>query len=94
MSNPRAAHRMTELEAALAKIAMLGGNLPDERLTSRTGPNDAVSRGLMVTAAREIALNALSHSNKSPLLKTKDDPMPERIGELIAHIKRMQDANN
>jgi hypothetical protein len=29
------------LESALRQIAQLGGNLPDDRLTSRTGPNDA-----------------------------------------------------
>src|SRR5271154_264561 len=37
-------------------IASLGGNLPDDRLTSRTGPNDAVSRGLMYTEARRLAI--------------------------------------
>jgi hypothetical protein len=36
-------------------IASLGGNLPDDRLTSRTGPNDAAARGLMYTEARRLA---------------------------------------
>jgi hypothetical protein len=39
-------------------IASLGGNLPDDRLTSRTGPNDAAARGLMYTEARRLANEA------------------------------------
>ncbi len=46
--------------AALRRIAGLGGNLPDERLTDRTGPNDAAHRGLMYCAARSSALEALN----------------------------------
>lgn len=45
--------------ASLKYIANLGGNQSDENLTSRTGPNDAVHRGLMYVAAREIAVSIL-----------------------------------
>jgi hypothetical protein len=51
--------RNRKLQLALGyirAIASLGGNLPDDRLTSRTGPNDAVSRGLMYTEARRLAV--------------------------------------
>jgi len=44
---------------ALRSISLLGGNLSDEALTSRTGPNDAVSRGIMYTGARNVALECL-----------------------------------
>lgn len=54
-----------DLVAALRTIASLGGNLPDERLTSKTGPNDAVSRGLMYTSAREIARAALTKAGET-----------------------------
>lgn len=50
---------MSHYEHALRAIISLGGNLPDERLTTRTGPNDAVQRGLMYTEARRIAKEAL-----------------------------------
>lgn len=40
-------------------IASLGGNLPDSRLTDRTGPNDAAQRGLHLCEARRLALEAL-----------------------------------
>jgi len=46
-------------ERCLRKIAGLGGNLPDDRLTSKTGANDAVSRGLMYVEARRLAREAL-----------------------------------
>lgn len=44
---------------ALNTISKVAGNLPDDRLTSRTGPNDAVHRGLMVVQMRDIAIHAL-----------------------------------
>ncbi len=44
---------------ALRQIARAGGNLPDDRLTSKTGPNDAAARGLMVVSARIAAIIAL-----------------------------------
>lgn len=44
---------------ALTAISKVAGNLPDDRLTSRTGPNDAVHRGLMVVQMRELAVQAL-----------------------------------
>ena len=47
------------LRAALEAIALIGGNLPDERLTDRTGPNDAAYRGQMYVNARNIAREAL-----------------------------------
>lgn len=52
------ADRRIKLQQALGRaraIASLGGNLPDDRLTSRTGPNDAAARGLMYTEARRLA---------------------------------------
>ena len=52
-------NRIDNLERTLRSIALLGGNLSDETLTSRTGPNDAVSRGLMYTQSRRQALDAL-----------------------------------
>lgn len=47
------------LRGALGNIQNIGGNLPDERLTDRTGPNDAAARGLMYCAARDMARAAL-----------------------------------
>lgn len=49
-----------ELLLALKAIAGLGGNLPDERLTGRTGSNDAAQRGLMYTTARQLAWDAIA----------------------------------
>lgn len=49
-----------ELLAALEGIASLGGNLSDDVLTERTGPNDAVARGIMYTGARQLAIAALA----------------------------------
>lgn len=43
----------------LKTIASFGGNLPDDSLTSRTGPNDAVARGQMYVGARNLALDFL-----------------------------------
>lgn len=51
---------VNDLIAALRAIAASAGNLPDERLESRTGANDAVARGLMVTSMRSIAVKALN----------------------------------
>jgi len=45
-------------------IASLGGNLPDERLNDRTGPNDARHRGLMYTEARRLAREAITKINE------------------------------
>jgi hypothetical protein len=59
MSQERNLDRIRELEQTLSSIAHLGGNLPDERLTDKTGPNDAVARGLMYTEARRQALQVL-----------------------------------
>lgn len=53
--------RTEKLEQALRyirAIASLGGNLPDERLYSRTGPNDSVARGNMYVESRRLALEA------------------------------------
>jgi hypothetical protein len=44
---------------ALENIVGIGGNLPDERLATRTGPNDAAHRGLMYCSARQFAHAAL-----------------------------------
>jgi len=43
----------------LRAITLVAGNLPDESITSKTGPNDAVHRGLMVVEARRLAKQAL-----------------------------------
>lgn len=59
MSLEKKEERIKELERTLRSIALLGGNLPDERLTDRTGPNDAVARGLMYVEARREALSVL-----------------------------------
>lgn len=48
-----------QMRKALQTISALGGNMPDQRLTSATGPNDAVMRGLMYCEARRLALEAL-----------------------------------
>jgi hypothetical protein len=59
MSQERNLERIQDLEQTLRNIALLGGNLPDDRLTDKTGPNDAVARGLMYTEARREALEVL-----------------------------------
>ncbi len=51
--------RIAELERQMGTIAEIGGNLPDDRLTTRTGPNDAKQRGLMYCEARRIARELL-----------------------------------
>lgn len=57
--------RETEiLVSALKQIALRGGNLPDDRLTSKTGPNDAVIRGLMYVDSRDIARAAIAEHAK------------------------------
>lgn len=48
------------LLAALVAISKIGGNLPNERMTDKTGPNDAAQRGLMYCAARSMALEAIA----------------------------------
>ena len=50
--------RLHRIEIYLNAIADLGGNLPDERLTTATGPNDAKARGIMFVEARRLALEA------------------------------------
>ena len=52
--------KMAAMVKALEAISMIGGNLPDDRFTSKTGPNDAAQRGMMYCAAREIARLALA----------------------------------
>lgn len=44
-----------DLTEALKSIALIGGNLPDDRLTDKTGPNDAAYRGRLYCTAREMA---------------------------------------
>lgn len=48
-----------ELLTALKQIACWPGNLDDTRLTSKTGANDAVARGLLVVHMRTVALLAI-----------------------------------
>lgn len=52
---------------ALAGIANICGNLPDDSLTDRTGPNDAAHRGIMATCARRIARECLEKHVKAPV---------------------------
>lgn len=59
-ANARLIASAPELLAALAHISMLAGNLSDQRLETASGPNDARGRGILVTAARKIALAALA----------------------------------
>ena len=47
------------LLARLRAIAAIGGNLPDDRLTNKTGPNDAAHRGFMYCEARRLAKEAI-----------------------------------
>lgn len=47
------------LGAVFRAIVSLGGNLSDEALITRTGPNDAAQRGLMYVEARRIAKDVL-----------------------------------
>lgn len=53
------ASRLCECLGALEAIAALGGNLPDDRLETASGPNDARTRGVMYTTARSIARDQL-----------------------------------
>jgi hypothetical protein len=43
----------------LKAIAGWAGNLPDERLTTKTGPNDAAARGEMIVSMRQIAIEVI-----------------------------------
>lgn len=52
-------HINDKLIGALESITRVGGNLPDDSLTDKTGPNDAAQRGIMVVTARNIARNAI-----------------------------------
>lgn len=56
--------RLRYYEAALRQIRDVAGNLPDSELTSKTGANDAVARGLMVTRARTAATLALQATDE------------------------------
>ncbi len=56
------AEKIEKMRAALTAITKVAGNLPDDRITDKTGPNDAAQRGLMVVQARDIARNALNET--------------------------------
>jgi hypothetical protein len=69
MTAAEAQHRLATWESlrdALRTVALAGGNLSDENLESRTGPNDAAHRGLMVTFARKVAKEALAAAETRP----------------------------
>lgn len=72
------AKQLTEFEQEVVKtlraIALQGGNLPDDRLTSKTGPNDAVARGQMYVNCRTLANNLL---RRHGLLDDADRPLEE-----------------
>lgn len=48
-----------DLLMALKQIASWPGNLPDDRLNTATGPNDARARGDMVITMRQFAITAI-----------------------------------
>lgn len=54
--------KVPELLKTLETIAAWPGNLPDERYTSKTGPNDAALRGQLVVAMRSLAKSAIEQS--------------------------------
>ncbi len=54
-----------KLLEALRAISLAGGNLPDERWTDKTGPNDAAYRGLIYVQCREIARAAIASASGS-----------------------------
>jgi hypothetical protein len=56
------AEKIEKLRAALTAITQIAGNLPDDRINDRTGPNDAMMRGQMVCDARRIATDALNET--------------------------------
>lgn len=56
--------RNAELLTALEKVSLVAGNLPDDRLTSPTGPMDGAFRGSMVCAARDIARAAIHRAEE------------------------------
>lgn len=90
---------MEELRRALQQIASLGGNLPDDRLTGRTGPNDAAHRGLMYCEARRIALEALG-TRTWELAQDEHLPTVEGVLEYLerqndlAFLEYRREANN
>lgn len=51
--------KQNPLLQTLKTIAEWPGNLPDDRLTSKTGPNDAALRGSMLVAMRTIAIKEI-----------------------------------
>lgn len=61
---PELLRQRDALLEACKSIASLGGNLNDDRLTDRTGPNDAASRGIMYCSARELAREAIKLCEK------------------------------
>jgi hypothetical protein len=52
--------QLVNLRDALEAIISIGGNLPDEAHTGRTGPNDTHFRGVMYVTARAVARKALA----------------------------------
>lgn len=54
--------KVPKLLKALETIAAWPGNLPDERYTSKTGPNDAALRGELVVVMRSLAKSAIEKS--------------------------------
>lgn len=48
---------------ALMQITEIAGNMPDDWLSGRTGPNDAAAHGLLLIEARRIALEALQKAS-------------------------------
>lgn len=58
-SDLRLADAAPELMRTLKLIKGWPGNLPDESLMTKTGPNDAAHRGMMVCAMREFATIAI-----------------------------------
>lgn len=62
-ASPQSIRKIYKLRTTLRYISILGGDLDDNRLTNRTGANDARHRGLMYCEARRLALEALAEKN-------------------------------
>ena len=54
-----AEYQKTQFLSILKAIAGWAGNLPDDRLTSKTGANDASFRGQMLVSMRQLAITAI-----------------------------------
>lgn len=70
------------LEYSLRRIASLGGDYSDIQLTTRSGPNDAIHRGLLYISSRNIALQALGKRTA----KFPDEDIDHKLPEAAEHL--------